>query len=168
MSSVTGVSFSVASEPCSVCRLNSWKEVAAYLRRSVRSARRWEKEEGLPVRHRIDDKGDSVYAFRPELDAWWMNISKNESALGGRLDSWKEIAACLLCSVRSARRWEKVEGLPVHRHSHGRGDSVYAFKADLDDWRNDRRSKLSARDGTAEIARVSQGPQTSALPAIFE
>jgi hypothetical protein len=59
-----------ASEPSSDGRLDSWKEIAAYLRRSVRSARRWEKEEGLPVRRHVHDKGDSVYAFRTELDVW--------------------------------------------------------------------------------------------------
>ena len=31
-------------------RLDSWKEIAAYLSRSVRTLHRWEKDEGLPVR----------------------------------------------------------------------------------------------------------------------
>jgi tetratricopeptide (TPR) repeat protein len=52
-------------------RLDSWKEIAAYLRRSVRSARRWEKEEGLPVHRHLHSKRDSVYAYKSELDAWW-------------------------------------------------------------------------------------------------
>ena len=30
-------------------RLDSWKEIGTYLRRSVRTVMRWEKEEGLPV-----------------------------------------------------------------------------------------------------------------------
>ncbi len=30
-------------------RLDSWKEIAAYLRRSVRCVQRWERTEGLPV-----------------------------------------------------------------------------------------------------------------------
>src|SRR5215813_6769369 len=62
-----------ASEPGSDGRLDSWKEIAAYLRRSVRSAKRWEKEEGLPVRRHLHGKRDSVYAYKPELDAWWAN-----------------------------------------------------------------------------------------------
>jgi hypothetical protein len=37
---------------------------------------------------------------------------------GGRLDSWKEIAAYLGRSVRSVQRWERAEGLPVLRHQH--------------------------------------------------
>lgn len=58
-------------EPASTGRLDSWKEIAAYLRRSVRSARRWEKEEGLPVHRHLHSKRDSVYAYRSELDEWW-------------------------------------------------------------------------------------------------
>ena len=62
-----------ASEPGSDGRLDSWKEIAAYLRRSVRSAKRWEKEEGLPVHRHLHGKRDSVYAHRTELDGWWKN-----------------------------------------------------------------------------------------------
>lgn len=34
------------------------------------------------------------------------------------LDSWKEIATYLDKAVRTVQRWEKQEGLPVHRQSH--------------------------------------------------
>ena len=33
-----------------------------------------------------------------------------------RLDSWKEIAAYLNRDVTTVQRWEKREGMPVHRH----------------------------------------------------
>src|SRR5258706_5115834 len=50
--------------------LGSWKEIGAYLQRDARTARRWEKEEGLPV-HRLSHKSrSSVYAFPSEIDAW--------------------------------------------------------------------------------------------------
>jgi tetratricopeptide (TPR) repeat protein len=61
----------------------------------------------------------------------------------GRLDSWKEIAAYLRRSVRSARRWEREEGLPVHRHPHSKRDSVYAYKAELDAWWTRRGADVS-------------------------
>ena len=35
-----------------------------------------------------------------------------------RLDSWKEIAAYLHRDVTTVQRWEKREGMPVHRHLH--------------------------------------------------
>ncbi|HEY3128913.1 MAG TPA: guanylate cyclase [Acidobacteriota bacterium] len=51
-----------------------------------------------------------------------------------RLDSWKEIAAHLKRGVRAVQRWEREEGLPIHRHLHKKLGSVYAFKRELDDW----------------------------------
>lgn len=51
-----------------------------------------------------------------------------------RLDSWGEIAAYLRRAVRTVQRWERLEGLPVHRHGHGKQASVYAFPAELDEW----------------------------------
>jgi len=55
-----------------------------------------------------------------------------------RLDSWKHIAAYLGRDVTTVRRWEKREGLPVHRLHHSRLGSVYAYPAELDAWRNER------------------------------
>lgn len=52
-------------------RLESWKEIAAYLRRGVRTVRRWEKEEGLPIHRHLHKKLGTVYAHRSELDGWW-------------------------------------------------------------------------------------------------
>ncbi len=52
-------------------RLDSWKEIAAYLKRGARTVQRWEREEGLPVHRLRHDTLGSVYAYRSELDAWW-------------------------------------------------------------------------------------------------
>jgi tetratricopeptide (TPR) repeat protein len=51
-----------------------------------------------------------------------------------RLESWKRIGAYLNRDARTLRRWEKDEGLPVHRHLHLRQSSVYAYKSELDAW----------------------------------
>src|SRR5512138_881384 len=59
---------------------------------------------------------------------------------GDRLDSWKEIAAYLKRDVTTVQRWEKREGMPVHRHQHDRMGSVYAFRQELDAWSQQRRS----------------------------
>lgn len=53
-----------------------------------------------------------------------------------RLDSWKEIASYLKRTVRTVQRWERHEGLPVHRHFHQHVNSVYARKSELDEWWN--------------------------------
>ncbi len=52
-------------------RLDSWKEIATYLGRGIRTVQRWEREEGLPVHRLTHDKRGSIYARRSELDAWW-------------------------------------------------------------------------------------------------
>lgn len=51
-------------------RLNSWKEIGAYLGRDARTAQRWEKEERLPVHRHSHKSRASVYAFPGEIDAW--------------------------------------------------------------------------------------------------
>jgi Tol biopolymer transport system component len=55
-----------------------------------------------------------------------------------RLDSWKAIAAYLNRDVTTVQRWEKREGMPVHRHQHDKMGSVYASRADLDAWSRSR------------------------------
>ena len=52
-------------------RLDSWKEIASYLRRDVRTVQRWEKKEGLPVYRHLHDKLGSIYAYRNELTEWF-------------------------------------------------------------------------------------------------
>lgn len=52
-------------------RLDSWKEIAAFLRRDVRTVQRWEKKEGLPVYRHLHDKLGSIYAYRNELTEWF-------------------------------------------------------------------------------------------------
>jgi tetratricopeptide (TPR) repeat protein len=61
------------------------------------------------------------------------------------LDSWKEISAYLGRSVRTVQIWEKEEGLPVHRHQHRKGPTVYANASEIDAWRK-------GRDGDDEAA----------------
>ena len=51
-------------------RFDSWKEIAAYLKREVRTVQRWEKTEGLPIRRHQHQKQGSVFAYKSELDAW--------------------------------------------------------------------------------------------------
>jgi TolB-like protein/Flp pilus assembly protein TadD len=51
-------------------RLDSWKEIAAYLKRDVTTVQRWEKREEMPVHRHLHDRMGSVYAFSSELDAW--------------------------------------------------------------------------------------------------
>ena len=54
-------------------RLNSWKEIAAYFDRDVRTAQLWEKKESLPVHRHEHNARASVYAYSSELDKWLRN-----------------------------------------------------------------------------------------------
>ena len=51
-------------------KLESWKEIATFFDRDLRTVIRWEKELGLPI-HRYPGKSKGrVYALESELKAW--------------------------------------------------------------------------------------------------
>ena len=51
-------------------RLDGWKAVAAHVHKSVRTAQRWERELGLPIRRMPTENGEIIYAFTSEIDEW--------------------------------------------------------------------------------------------------
>jgi Tol biopolymer transport system component len=76
-----------------------------------------------------------------------------------RLDSWKEIAAYLKRDVTTVQRWEKREGMPVHRHLHDRMGSVYSSRAELDAWVRGRNLPVAQENGT-DVVSTSNPPPT--------
>src|SRR5205814_3323408 len=62
------------------------------------------------------------------------------------LDSWKEIASYVKRDVSTVQRWEKREGMPIHRHVHDKRGSVYAFSSELDAWLENRRAHLQEEE----------------------
>lgn len=68
------------------------------------------------------------------------NTSPAGDSADNRLDSWKAIATYLGRDVTTVQRWEKREGLPVHRHVHDKLGSVYAFRGEIDAWLRQRAS----------------------------
>jgi hypothetical protein len=60
-------------------RLDSWKEIAAYLGKVERTVKRWDAGRGLPI-HRVPGGGRaSVYAYTAELDKWLKSTKALES-----------------------------------------------------------------------------------------
>jgi len=59
-------------------RLDSWKEIAAYLKRVERTVRRWEEKDGLPVHRHQHKSRAAIFAYKSELDAWWNNGQRLE------------------------------------------------------------------------------------------
>jgi hypothetical protein len=66
------------------------------------------------------------------------SVAQSVDSRGDRLESWKEIGSYLGREVRTAQRWEKREGLPVHRHVHAKASSVWAFRHEIDAWLHSR------------------------------
>jgi len=69
--------------------LQSWKEIAAYLDRDERTAQRWEKAEGLPVRRHRSGLRSSVYAYASELEAWRIAREPKEEETHPRQVLWR-------------------------------------------------------------------------------
>jgi hypothetical protein len=57
-------------------RLDSWKEIAEYLRRDITTVKRWEKEKALPVYRLPGGKRHPVFAYQDEIDRWSQGNSK--------------------------------------------------------------------------------------------
>ena len=82
----------------------------------------------------------------------------SESPTASRLDSWKDIAHYLNRSVRTVQRWEMLEAMPVYRHCHGTGGSVYAYKQEVDAWRS---SRSQEKRPTLQVSAIRQVPMGS-------
>src|SRR4051812_38847221 len=90
-------------------RLESWKEIATYLGREVRTVQRWEKTDGLPVHRLYHSKRGSVYALTAEIDRWWESRSDTlvvaeTPPAPRRLAGWTvpAIAAVLVAAIATA------------------------------------------------------------------
>ena len=77
------------------------------------------------------------------------------SSFTDRIDSWKEIATYLGRDARTAIRWEKERGLPVHRVPGGQRQAVFAYRHELDAW-----LAGSYRSKDAEATPPERGPET--------
>jgi TolB-like protein/Tfp pilus assembly protein PilF len=89
-------------------RLDSWKAIAAYLRRDVTTVQRWEKREGMPVHRHLHDKGGSVYALTAELDIWLQNrrLSSEDEQREPRAETPSAAEAdSIRTGTPQARRW---------------------------------------------------------------
>jgi TolB-like protein/Tfp pilus assembly protein PilF len=73
-------------EPPGSQRLDSWKEIAAYLQRDESTVRRWEGE-GLPVHRLPHKKKATVFAYKSEVDVWWnagsARLALDDGTVGG-------------------------------------------------------------------------------------
>lgn len=128
-------------------RLDSWKEVASYVRYSERTVRRWEAE-GLPVHRHTHKSKAAVYAYKSEIDAWWnrdrVRLEKLELSVANKRKYWRlagavsalavVVAAVLVLSTTrflrarpAASPPHTIAVLPLHNLS---GDATQDYFAD--------------------------------------
>ena len=72
-------------------RLDSWKAIAEFLGRSLRTVQRWHELNGLPVHHFGGHKG-SVFAYEEEIDAWLAGLAEGPGRSSARADEQVEIS----------------------------------------------------------------------------
>lgn len=102
-------------------RLSSWKEIAGYFERDVRTVQLWEQKEGLPIHRQEHTARASVYAYPSELDQWFnerlrkrpaeaepivvetATVQSLRSRLAGR--TWKWIALLASALAIAALAW---------------------------------------------------------------
>src|SRR5271163_82781 len=95
------------------------------------------------------------------MGAPFTNRTLSETPSERRLDSWKEIATYLGRDVTTVQRWERQEGMPVHRHLHHKRGSVYALSSELDTWRYGRKLRSQEEQELALEAAGAGGRQTT-------
>ena len=95
-------------------RLDSWKEIAAHLKRDVRTVQRWEADEDLPVHRRLGKQRASVYAYTSELDSWWVK-RKVQNGNGSSENGSDRIASLAIAKLAILLVASATAGIIVYR-----------------------------------------------------
>jgi hypothetical protein len=138
-------------------RLDSWKEIAAYLKRDVTTVQRWEKREGMPVRRHLHDKVGSVYASRADLDAWMSSRNLQTGGENGNIAVSEEPPR--LATLRSFTRWSLVLPLTAATAALAIGAGLWLQRTEYF-WRNPiadaRFETITDFSGAEQAAAVSR------------
>jgi Tol biopolymer transport system component len=152
-----------APEKAAGVRLESWKEIAAYLNRDVTTVQRWERREGMPVHRHVHDKRGSVYALRSELEAWSRSRSLPAGSEGDKAGGSPEAGAVARLRWKPAL-WAGAAALAIVLFS-----IVWLERLESRDyfWRNPiagaRFQPVTDWDGVAEAAALSRDGQLIAF-----
>jgi len=124
--------WSVASAPGTAeRRLSSWKEIANYFHRDVRTVQLWEQKEGLPVHRHEHSTRASVYAYPDELDQWFAERARKRttelepaatedaalrpSSSRANVRVWMGLAAVFLTAILAVAGWLVWRAVSVQR-----------------------------------------------------
>lgn len=161
-------------------RLNSWKEISAYLDRDVRTVSRWEKHRGLPIR-RLPGGGRSVFAYTDEVDAWLAGGGAEEGTAleqpvrrspGRRWALIVSLGVVVIALLSASKLWPRTA--PVVTVELQGSDVVARAASGSEVWRHTFAERIRFvpninvtavtdldGDGTAEVAAVIAKPTTS-------
>lgn len=82
--------------------LNSWKEIARYMRMGVRTIQRYEAQLGLPVHRTLGKSPSSVFAFSDEIDRWLALSPTRPNAKAARMcEAFSSLFEALRSHARS-------------------------------------------------------------------
>ncbi len=93
--------------------VDSWKEIASFLRRGIRTVQRWEKSEGLPARRHHHLKRGSVYALQSEL-AVWLRARQAGGGAGGGGQTIDQFERLRMLAMRQAVLTGELQQLLAH------------------------------------------------------
>lgn len=94
--------------------------------------------------------GDTPSSARIQLLSY-QDVQQADLSQDHLLEAWKDIATYMRRDVRTVQRWEKLHELPVYRLQDSRSGSVFAYKRELDAWRQ-RRAVQCMPDHNRELA----------------
>lgn len=88
-------------------RLDSWKAIAEFLGRSVRTVQRWHDLNGLPV-HRFGGRKGGVFAFENEIDVWLAALAESSQVTLERISEESETSRSTSRELTTVadRMWE--------------------------------------------------------------
>lgn len=148
--------------------LQSWKEIAHYMGRGLRSVQRWERNFGLPIHRKRGENRRQVFAFTDELHLWLRSkpsgssesqedanaivtkVTTGETAVTF-LNSWKEVANFVGFGMRTVQRWERRSGFPVHRPAGKLGSPIVALPEEIEQWLNNLPTPVRGRLALPEV-----------------
>jgi Tol biopolymer transport system component len=140
-------------------RLDSWKAIAAYLKRDVTTVQRWEKREGMPVQRHLHDKMGSVYASRADLDAWARTRNLRAGQEFGNAGASNPSAAPRSALFTLLTRWTLVLPLVAAAIALGVGAILWLQRTEYF-WRNPvtdaRFQTVTDFDGLEQAAAISR------------
>ena len=97
--------------------LNSWKEIARYLDRGIRTVQRWEGELALPVRRPHGRGRSAVFAVKSEIDGWLLSRPRE-------IDTKTLVFEVSLNSLQMSREEGRRLRAEVHTSRTELGDSI--------------------------------------------